>query len=95
MMVLDITFGVLVRPGHKQRGGVEAAWVFFFFFFFFFFFLGPHMGHTEVPRLGLELELQLLAYTTAAVTWDPSRICDLYHSLWQHRILNPLIEARD
>ena len=26
---------------------------------------------------------------------DPSLVGDLYHSLWQHQILNPLIEARD
>ena len=28
-----------------------------FSFFLFFFFLGPHLRHTEVPRLGVELEL--------------------------------------
>ena len=27
----------------------------------FIFFLGPHPWHMEVPRLGVELELQLLA----------------------------------
>ena len=47
----------------------------------------------EVPRLGVEWELQLPAYATATVTWDPSSICD--HSSWQHQILNPLSEARD
>ena len=35
----------------------------------------------EVPRLGVELELQLLAYTTAIATPDLSTICDLHHSL--------------
>ena len=40
------------------------------FFFFSFVFLGPHMQHMEVPRLGVELELQLLAYTTATAMWD-------------------------
>ena len=49
----------------------------------------------EVPRLGVKSQLQLLTYTTAIATWDPSRICDLHHSLWQHQILNPLSEARD
>ena len=50
----------------------------------------------EVSRLGVELELQqLLAYTTATATRDPSRVCDLHHSSWQQRILNPLSEARD
>jgi len=32
---------------------------------FFFFFLGLYLQHMEVPRLGVELELQLLAYVTA------------------------------
>ena len=27
--------------------------------------------------------------------WDLSCICDLHHSLWQCRILNPLSDARD
>ena len=31
-------------------------------------FLGPHAVHMEVPRLGVELELQLLAYTTVTAT---------------------------
>ena len=49
----------------------------------------------EVPRLGAELELQLLAYTIATATRDPSLICDLHHSSWQCKLLNPLSEARD
>ena len=46
-----------------------------------------------VPRLGVESELQLPAYTPA--TQDPSRICDLHHSSRQCQILNPLSKARD
>ena len=49
----------------------------------------------EVPRLGVESELQLLAYTTAIATLDPSCVCNLHHSSWQHWILNPLSKARD
>ena len=56
--------------------------------FFFFFFLWPHLQHSEVPRLGVESELQLLAYTTATGTWDRSHICDLHHSSRQCQILN-------
>ena len=33
--------------------------------FCLFFFLGPHLWHIDVPRLGVESELQLLDYTTA------------------------------
>ena len=49
----------------------------------------------EVPRLGAESELQLLAYATATAISDLSRICDLHHSLQHCLILNPLREARD
>ena len=49
----------------------------------------------EVPRLGVESELQLPGYTIATATRDPSCIFDLYHSSWRHQILNPLSEARD
>ena len=62
---------------------------------FFFFFLGPHLQHMEIPRLGVELELQLPAYNTATAMPDPSSICNLYCSSRQLQILNPLTEARD
>ena len=98
-----------VRPGIKPAsslilvGFVSTApqWELFFFFFNlknvfkFFCFLGPHPQHMEVPRLGVESELQLLAYTMATAMPDPSHICDLHHSSWQRQVLNPLIEAKD
>ena len=49
----------------------------------------------EVPRLGVQSDLQLLAYSTATATWDLSTVCDLHHSSWQCQILNPLSKARD
>ena len=42
--------------------------------------LGPRAWHMEVPRLGVDSELQVLAYTTATATQDLSLICDLHHS---------------
>ena len=42
-----------------------------FFFFFFFVFLGLYLQHMEVPRLGVESELQLPVYTIATGTSDP------------------------
>ena len=47
---------------------------------FLFIFLGLYSRYMEVPRLWVELELQLLAYTTATAKPDPSRICHLHHS---------------
>ena len=49
----------------------------------------------EVPRLGVELELQLPAYATATSMRDPSHVCNIHHSSWQHWIPDPLSEARD
>ena len=60
-----------------------------------FFFLGLHFFrvHMEIPRLGVELELQLPAYTTPT-TPNLSHIFDLHHSSQQCCIFNPW-EARD
>ena len=60
---------------------------------FFFSILGLHLRHMEVPRLGVESELQLLAYTTATATRDPSRVCHLHPSSEQCQILNSLSEV--
>ena len=71
-------------------GGV----VFWFFCLFGFFFLWLYLWHMEVPWLGVELELQLPAYTSATETPDPIWVCDLHHSSWQCRIPDPLFETR-
>ena len=39
--------------------------------FFFFVSLGPHLRHMEVPRLGVQSELQPPAHTTATAMTDP------------------------
>ena len=49
----------------------------------------------EVPRLGLESELQLPVYTTATATQDLSHVCNLPHSSQQHWIPDPPIKTRD
>ena len=48
-----------------------------------------------VPRLGVELELQLPAYSTATAMRGPSHVCDLHHNSQQCQIPNPQSEARD
>ena len=45
----------------------------FCLFVCFSFFLGPHPQHMEVPRLGMEAELQLPAYTIATAMPEPSQ----------------------
>ena len=63
--------------------------------FIYLVFLGPHPWHIEVPRLGIESELQLPAYATTTATWDLSHVCNLHHSSEQCQVLNPLRKARD
>ena len=57
------------------------------FVFGFLFFPWLHLQHMEVPRLGVEWELQLQAYTIATARRDPGRIYDLSCSLRQPWIL--------
>ena len=52
--------------------------------------LDQRPSQTSQSRLGVESELQPLAYPTATATPDPSCICDLHHSSQHHQILNPL-----
>ena len=55
----------------------------------FFSFLGLHLQHMEVPRLGIQVELQLLAYTTDMVMHH------VLHSSQQWQILNTLSEPKN
>ena len=58
-------------------------------------FLEPHLQHMELPRPGIESELQWPAYATATAMPVLSHICKLHCSLWPHQIPNPLSKARD
>ena len=52
----------------------------------FFFLIGLKMQHMEmeVPRLGVESKLQLLAYDTATTIPNLSHVCDPHCSSQQH-----------
>ena len=88
-----------VAPSHPLTKLNALNLLFFSFLFFsfpsFLVFLEPHLWHMEVPRLGVQSELQLPAYTTATATWGPSRVCNLQHSSQQRWVLNPLSKAKD
>ena len=66
-----------------------------FFCFVLFCFLGLHLWHMEIPRLGVELELQLPDYAMAIAMQNLSRICDLHCSSGQCQILKALSGAKD
>ena len=44
--------------------------MYLFIYLFTYLFLEPQLWHMEVPRLGVELELQLLTYTTGRAAPD-------------------------
>ena len=67
----------------------------FLIFYFLFYSLGLQVQHREVPKLGIDSQLQLPVYARATATPDPSHVCDLHHSSRQCQILNPLSKARD
>ena len=59
-------FELCFSPDIYSGVGLQYHMVTLFLIFLFdFAFLGLHPWHMEVPRLGVESELQLLAYTTA------------------------------
>ena len=83
----------ILNPLHHKRSTGK-----FIFIIQVGFFLGGrllYLWHMEVPGLGVELELQLLAHTAATATPDLSHICDLPCSSQQHQLLNPLSGARN
>ena len=69
-----------LKRGHLglQRDTLPHVKIIFFSFLLAFCFLGPHLWHMKVPRLGVELELQLPDYPTATATPNSSNICDLH-----------------
>ena len=73
----------------------------FGFFYIHLSFVGFFLGggtlaapqYMDLPRLGLELQLHLPAYTIATAMPDPSSICDSNPSSQQCQILSSLSEA--
>ena len=62
---------------------------------FVFVFLGLLLWYMGDARLGVELELQPPAYTTATATPEPKPHLQSTPQLMALLILNPLSEARD
>ena len=92
--VSKLSFSEDSMPIKNSIHALQFLWCFHFPFLKFFYFMIAPVAH-EVPQLGVESEMQLLAYATATLMWDLSHICNLRYSSWQCRILIPLSEARD
>ena len=60
--------------------------------FFNFLFRAVPMAYGSSQARG---RIRATAYATVTATRDPSHVCNLHHSSWQHGILNPLNKPRD
>ena len=74
------SFSSFFPPPHSPLSTLNSILL---HFILFQFILGPHLQHVEIPRLGVESELQLPAYAIATAMWDPSHVCDLHHGSGQ------------
>ena len=90
-----LTCAAQLPGGCGERRGRVARETLFFFSFFSLFFLFRATPVTYGSSQARESELQLLAYTIARATRDPSHIYDLHCSSCQRWILDPLMEAKD
>ena len=64
---------------------IDLFYFLFYIFVFFCLFRAEPTAYGAVP----------LSATRATAMPDPSHVCKLYHSSWQHQILNPLSKVRD
>ena len=87
---------VLRQDISHSKCGFLLIFLYLFTYLFIYLciaFLGLHPWYTDVPRLGIKSELQLLVYTTSTATPGPSCVWDLHHNSRHRRILNPLSES--
>ena len=63
--------------------------------YLFIAFQGCTCSTWKFPGQGGQIRATALATATATATQDPSHVCNLHHSLWQHQTPNPLSEARN
>ena len=77
----------------RESPASQSVFLFLSFLFFLLFRATPAVHVSS--QLGVESQLQLPAYTTGTATQDLIHVCHPHHSSQQHRISNPLNEARD
>ena len=80
----------IIQATSTDWHGSTSGLIHFAVYFFTFIFLGSQVWHEEVPRLGIESELQLLA-TKIEILKPPSEARDQTHILMDtNQVRNPL-----
>ena len=77
-----------------EKKDTRDTWWVNSFFFFFLFTATPATYGSSWARGQIQVSATGLCHSHSNVVPDPSHICDLCCSLWQHQILNSLSEAR-
>ena len=90
-----LSFSLWIMEARAPFFAPLLEWFSCFIMKYVFCFLELHLWHVEIPRLGVELELQLPAYATATATQDLSRVCELRHSSRNARSLTHWVRPRD
>ena len=85
----DVRFGLEKPLYHPDTLLPNNRWK----YLTFFFFLGPSVALGSSGIRGQVGTAAASLQHTGTATPDPSYICDLCRSSWQHQILNPLNEA--
>ena len=86
---VEHAFGVL---GSRTGSSVLSPFFFpfsFLFFFSFSFLMAAPVAYGRSQARG-QIGAAAAGYAAATATWDPSHVCDLHHSSWQHQIPDPL-----
>ena len=61
----------------------------------FFFTAAPEAYGSSQSRGQMGATAATLYHNHSIMVWDPSHICNLYHSSWQSCIPDPMSEVRD
>ena len=86
---IQATWSALLDSRNTNARDTGQVSLYIFTFVFIFFFSVLHLRHMDFSRVGVESELQLLAYATAIAMPDPSYVCNLHHNSGQGQILKP------
>ena len=99
-LILQLLPSLIIYALHLEiklyKLNLQASLSFFSFLFFFFFGLlrAAPVAYRDSQARG-QIGALAVGLHTVILTPDLSHVCDLHHSSQQHRILNPLSEARD
>ena len=86
---LKYTFSLRPFPGYLMYNWKPHSYT---LSFLFFSLIGLYLRHSQARG---QIQATAAGLCHSHSKWDPSPVCYLHHSSWQHRIPDPLREARN